>query len=197
MCKKEKMTEMPVLAITNRKLCDRPFLEQIERICEWGPEAIILREKDLSPKVYAGLAREVINICKKHSKLCILHSFWKAAQKLDCKDIHLPLPVLRELVMSGQKEKFQRIGTSVHSVEEAREAEKLGATYLTAGHIYATDCKKGVPPRGLEFLSEVCHAVDIPVYAIGGIHVDGSQWKEIGKCGAAGGCVMSEIMHLV
>lgn len=38
--------------------------------------------------------------------------------------------------------KFKTIGTSVHSVEEAIEAQKLGATYISAGHIFATDCKK-------------------------------------------------------
>ena len=37
-------------------------------------------------------------------------------------------------------------------VEEAIEAQKLGATYISAGHIFATDCKKDLPPRGLEFL---------------------------------------------
>lgn len=37
---------------------------------------------------------------------------------------------------------FKVIGTSVHSVEDAIKAEQLGATYMTAGHIFATDCKK-------------------------------------------------------
>ena len=37
-----------VIAVTNRKLSQRPFLEQIKRVCQLRPEAIILREKDLS-----------------------------------------------------------------------------------------------------------------------------------------------------
>ena len=41
------------------------------------------------------------------------------------------------------------------------EAERLGATYVTAGHIFTTDCKKGLPPRGLDFLKNVCDAVTI------------------------------------
>ena len=57
---------------------------------------------------------------------------------------------------------FKVIGTSVHSVEDAIKAEQLGATYMTAGHIFATDCKKGLPPRGLDFLKNVCDAVGIP-----------------------------------
>lgn len=44
-------------------------------------------------------------------------------------------------------------------MEDALKAQQLGATYVTAGHIYTTNCKKGLPPRGLEFLGEVCNAV--------------------------------------
>ena len=41
--------------------------------------------------------------------------------------------------------------------------------YLTAGRVFVTDCKKGLAPRGFDFLHEVCSSVKIPVYAIGGI----------------------------
>ena len=36
-----------VVAVTNRSLTERPFLEQIRRVCEMHPDALILREKDL------------------------------------------------------------------------------------------------------------------------------------------------------
>lgn len=88
---------------------------------------------------------------------------------------------------------FDLIGVSVHSVEEAIFAEKMGADYVTAGHIFLTDCKKGLAARGLPFLKNVCESVGIPVYAIGGItpdHVD-----DVLGAGAAGFCVMSGIMR--
>ena len=91
---------------------------------------------------------------------------------------------------------FHTVGTSIHSVSEAVEAEKLGTSYLTAGHIYVTDCKKGLPPRGLPFLQNVCQAVQIPVYGIGGIKIDEAQLHELKNAGAAGGCVMSGMMHV-
>ena len=91
---------------------------------------------------------------------------------------------------------FKVIGTSVHSVEDAIKAEQLGATYMTAGHIFATDCKKGLPPRGLDFLKNVCDTVQIPVYAIGGINIASSEGddstlnvprlKDVMECGNAG-----------
>lgn len=183
-----------VIAVTNRTLAERPFEEQIERVCKVYPKAIILREKDLSEEEYLVLAKKVQEICHQYEVPCILHSFVDVAIQLNCSAIHLPLPLLR--TYRGTLSDFSTVGTSVHSVEEAIEAEKSGATYLTAGHIYTTDCKKGLPPRGLIFLKEVCQAVSLPVYAIGGIKADSAQLQEVMSCGARGGCIMSGMMKL-
>ena len=66
---------------------------------------------------------------------------------------------------------------------------------MTAGHIFATDCKAGLPPRGTDFLKEVCSAVQIPVYAIGGIRPEEKQIEKVLSCGAAGACIMSGMME--
>ena len=181
-----------VIAVTNRRLCDRPFTEQLERVCSHHPRALILREKDLSEHEYELLAGQVLEICRTHDVPCILHTYTEVARRLGCSRIHLPLPLFRTEASSLGD--FSLVGTSVHSVEDAIEAEKLGASYLTAGHIYVTDCKKGLPPRGTGFLREVCLQVSVPVYAIGGIHLDENQMKEIIDSGAAGGCIMSGMM---
>ena len=157
--------------------------------------SVILREKDLTEEEYGTLAKEVMNICSRYQVSCILHNFWKTALELGCTSVHLPLPILQKIT-DEEKKKFTKIGISIHSVEEAKEAEQLGASYLTAGHIYATDCKRGLPPRGLGFLKEVCREVSIPVYGIGGIKFDEEQWNDMKKCGAVGGCVMSGMMEI-
>ena len=56
--------------------------------------------------------------------------------------------------------------------------------------------KRGLPPRGLDFLKNVCDAVTIPVYGIGGIKFDPQQWNSLKKQGAFGGCIMSGMMQL-
>ena len=91
-----------------------------------------------------------------------------------------------------KKARFSVLGASCHSVEDAVEAEKLGCTYLTAGHVFATDCKRGLPGRGLDFLKAVCQSMSIPVYAIGGISPE--NIADVRKAGAAGACVMSGLM---
>ena len=181
-----------LICITNRKLCSNNFLDQIEMIASAHPKAIVLREKDLSEKEYEQLARQVMQIYQKHGTQCILHSFSNVAIALGAVAVHMPLPLLQKMTPQ-EKSHFQIIGASCHSLEEAKEAQDLGCTYITAGHIFLTDCKKGLPGRGLSFLEEICKAVRIPVYAIGGI--SSQNIESVRKTGAAGACIMSGFMR--
>lgn len=192
LCQKKLCRDL--IAVTNRHLCSRPFTEQIHRVCQLHPKALILREKDLAEEEYLTLARQVKEICQQYDVPFIPHFYPDVARELDCKRLHLPLPLLRE--NPEVTEYFPVVGTSIHSVEDAIAAEKLGVRYLTAGHIYVTDCKKGLPPRGLDFLHAVCKTVQIPVYGIGGIKIDEEQLRELMKAGATGGCVMSGMMQV-
>lgn len=179
------------IVVTAAKLAQIPLPEQIQKIAAiYKPDMLILREKELPPEEYEELAVQVLVVCREEGMECVLHSFVEVAQKLGVKKIHLPLAALKE--QQGNLEFFETIGASVHSREEAEEAYRLGATYLTAGHIFATDCKAGLPGRGLGFLKEVCQAVPIPVYGIGGIHDHNTE--AVKAAGAAGECRMSYYM---
>ncbi len=174
-----------IICVTNRKLCAIPLEQRIEQLAKIGIKKVILREKDLSEDEYTALAEKLLGISGIE---LYIHNFPNVARKLSIKRLHLPLSLLNEEICS----KFETVGASVHSVEEAKTAEKLGASYITAGHIFATDCKRGLAPRGLEFLKAVCESVKLPVYAIGGITSDNMQ--SCLDAGAAGVCVMSGLM---
>lgn len=189
-----------VIAVTNRRLSQRPFLEQIKRVCQLRPEAVILREKDLSETEYAKLAEEVYNITTSYDVRLIIHTYINVARELGINTVHMSLHNMREyrkeFIDNVNKINNIKTGCSIHSVEEAVEARNMGASYITAGHVYATDCKKGLAPRGLDFLKNVCDSVDIPVYAIGGINIDDGRRKEVKKYGAGGSCIMSGMMKV-
>ncbi|MBR4361302.1 MAG: thiamine phosphate synthase [Ruminococcus sp.] len=180
-----------IVCVTNRGLCKGDFTAQLTRIAAAKPRAVILREKDLTPEGYKALAEQAVRICAEYGVKCILHSFADIAAELGADSIHLPLHILCGLP-DGMKRRFRIIGASCHSVGDALEAQRQGAAYITAGHVFATDCKKGLPPRGLDFLREVCAAVSIPVYAIGGITV--GNYGSVLAAGAAGACIMSGLM---
>ncbi|MBP1745361.1 MAG: thiamine monophosphate synthase [Firmicutes bacterium] len=179
-----------VIYVTNRKLCRDDFLDRIDSLAKKKPHAIMLREKDLEPVEYESLAGKVKEICEKNGVRLIVNGCMVAASKLGIPCIHLSMADLR--LHAAGLACFKSVGASVHTASEAREAQDLGASYLIAGHIFPTDCKKGVPPRGLSFLEEVCGSVTVPVFAIGGITKD--RMEAVMGTGAKGICLMSEAM---
>ena len=180
-----------IICVTDRKSCEKDFLSQIEKVSKAGITKLILRDKEISKDEYLSLAQKVIPICKENGVELVLHSFYNVAIKLDYNKIHLPFTSF--LANYDKLDKFALKGTSVHNVQDARLAEKFGANYIIAGHIFKTDCKKDLEPRGTTFLKQICEAVtSIPVYAIGGINVDNA--KVCFESGAKGVCIMSGFM---
>lgn len=172
-----------IICMTDRKLCTEDFFARMRKVASAKPDLIILREKDLNEAEYLPMAEKIAEICKKYGIPLNLHT-----HIVNGLSVHLPLPVLRNT--NGVPP--VPFGVSVHSAEEAREAESLGASYVTAGHVFVTDCKKGLAPRGTDFLRNMCESVNIPVYAIGGIN--SRNIAEIADTGADGACIMSGFM---
>lgn len=175
-----------IICITNRKLCSGDFLQSVEKACEQA-DMVILREKDLSQADYISLASEVSQICTKSNTLFYVHTFVDAARCVPCQGLHLSF---YDFCQSDNLP--SNTGVSIHSIEEAVNANNLGAAYLTAGHIFPTLCKEGVPAKGLCFLKRVVHSVQIPVYAIGGIN--DKNKSAVFRTGAQGVCMMSGFM---
>lgn len=206
------------IAVTNLTLCENhqkninlfmpgsdwyaSYLVQIKKIASCEPLAIVLREKSLSESLYLKLSKDVLKICEPYNTRVILHNFFNVAKKLNHPYLHLPLHVLQNInnsllsgtdVFTDNLSYAPLLGTSVHSVEDAIIAQKLGASYLFAGNIYETECKKGLAGRGLSFLHDVCSCVDILVYAIGGITP--ARIGDVIGAGAKGACMMSWFMN--
>ena len=181
-----------IICVTNRKLCREDFLTRIERIAACRPAGIILREKDMLSGEYRKLAAAVIEICNKYDVKCILHGFPTVAISFHVNAVHIPLHILRTMSQE-QKVHFSILGTSCHSVEDSLEAQALGCTYIIAGHVFETNCKRGLPGRGPDFLRNVCTAVKLPVYGIGGIGIDNITL--VRDTGVAGVCLMSSLME--
>ena len=179
-----------IIAITDRKQCPGDFFQQLLRLADSGVTGIILREKDLNEQEYLQLAQQCQRLLQDTPVPFILNQQLAVAQALQIDRIQLSYPNL--LTYHAQLQNMRTVLGSVHTGEEAVQAAKLGAHGIIAGHIFPTECKKGVKPRGLKFLEQICEAVDKPVYAIGGIHAD--TWPLIQESSVAGACVMSQAM---
>ena len=194
--------------ISNRKLCENENLEkQIEKIFSAYQRKIILenfeivaltlREKDLYKNEYLKLVEKIYPICQKYRIDLILHQNYdlNLDKKYKIEGIHLSYDNFKSLnknIREGLIKKYKRIGISIHSIDEAKEVENLGATYIVAGHIFKTDCKKDLEPRGLKFIQELSLILTIPIFAIGGINEENSNL--VLNSGAFGVCMMSSLM---
>lgn len=175
-----------IICVTDRKSCKEDFLTRIEKIAAAKPDRIMFRDKESSDENYINTAFKLLDISKKNNVPCIMY------RRMDIfGGIHMSMPMLRRI---SQKDTqcLEMIGASVHSVDEAVEAEQWGVDYVIAGHIFETSCKPDLSPRGLDFLREVCESVKIPVYAIGGINAE--NIGQIMQTGADGACIMSGFM---
>jgi thiamine-phosphate pyrophosphorylase len=177
-----------MMVVTDRTRSVRPLWEQVGMLAQAGAEMVILREKDLGYDERLELAARCLEECETWEVPFSINSDIDVARKLDVCRIHLPMDLLRTSDLGD----FSLVGASVHSPEEAAEAESLGADYIVAGHVYRTSCKSS-DPRGLQFIRDVCQAVEIPVYGIGGIN--GSNFKDVIDAGATGVCCMSSAME--
>lgn len=194
--------------ISNRKLCENENLEkQIEKIFSAYQRKIILenfeivaltlREKDLNKNKYLKLVEKIYPICQKYRIDLILHQNYdlRLDNKYNVEGLHLSYNTFKSLNKNIREElikKYKKIGVSIHSIDEAKEVEMLGANYVVAGHIFKTDCKKDLEPRGLEFIQELSLILTIPIFAIGGINQENSHL--VINSGAFGVCMMSSLM---
>ena len=194
--------------ISNRKLCENKNLEkQIEKIFSAYQRKIILenfeivsltlREKDLNKNEYLKLVEKIYPICQKYRIDLILHQNYdlRLDNKYNIKGLHLSYNTFKSLNKNIREElikKYKKIGVSIHSVDEAKEVENLGANYVVAGHIFETDCKKDLKPRGLIFIKQLSSTLTIPIFAIGGINQENSHL--VINSGAFGICMMSSLM---
>ncbi|MCR4942679.1 MAG: thiamine phosphate synthase [Campylobacter sp.] len=150
-------------------------------------DKIFLRQKNLSPSEYEKLANSVLALAKNKCEL-VIYNHAKIATTLK---LNLHFSYENFIKFDKNELKNFKFGVSVHSLSDALQAQKFGASYVMAGHIFASLSHKSQEPRGLEFLKHIVLNLQIPVYAIGGIN---SQNIELIKSsGAKAACMMRGI----
>lgn len=102
-----------------------------------------------------------------------VHNFANFALRAGERNLWLPLGVLRSFSAARGAEflraNFKKLIASCHSEAEASEALELGASAICLSHIFATDCKAGLAPRGLNLIRAVRGFYGGEIYALGGI----------------------------
>ena len=183
----------PCLAlVTNRRLCKPiPLEDVVSNAVAGGVNLVQLREKDLPGKPYLELAQKLWNIIRGRALFFVNERVDVAiacgADGVQLGEAALPPWTVRQ--MGGES---MLIGSSVHSVAGARQAEENGADFLLVGTIFSTDSKPQATPAGPILVQQIAQTVHIPVLGIGGIQTN--NLDQVMDAGAHGVAVMGAVM---
>ena len=158
-----------------------------------GLPAVQVREKDLGAADLAVLCRRLRELTHDHGARLVVNDRVDVALAVGADAVqrtHTSLPVDDIRSIAGRR---LAIGASVHSLEDAIDAEMRGADWLVFGPVYDTPSKRRWgPPQGLERLAKVAKAVRVPVVAIGGITPE-----RVGAARAAGAAGVAAIAAIL
>lgn len=167
------------------------LLEQVEQALKGGVTCIQFRDKQLENDAFLQEAKKMKVLCEKYHVPLIINDHVDIAVRCGADGVHvgqkdMEAKEVRKLV--GEK---MIIGVSARTVEQAIQAEQVGADYLGVGAVFGTSTKMDAEKISLERLKEICQAVKIPVVAIGGVQKD--NFPELAGTGVAGAALVSAI----
>ncbi|MGM9545362.1 MAG: thiamine phosphate synthase [Vescimonas sp.] len=173
-------------------LSEETFLRRTEAALQGGVTLLQIREKDKTTREYLHLAQKVHALAQRYGVPLIIDDRLDVAMAINAEGVHLgqsdmPIHMARSL-FGGDK----IIGATAKTVPQAREACEQGADYLGVGAIYPTTTKVKTVLTSTDTLRDICHAVPIPVNAIGGLNRDNIHVLQ--GIPIAGICVVSAIM---
>ena len=188
------MDELSLCLVTDRaQTRGRDLVTVVAECLAAGLPSVQLREKDLGAADLAALARKLQPLTREHGACLIVNDRVDVALAVGADAVqrtHTSLAVDDMRAIAGAR---LRIGASVHSLDDARDAEACGADWIVFGPVYDTASKRQYgAPQGLEKLAAVVRAVRIPVVAIGGITP--ARVSEVRGAGARGVGVISAIL---
>jgi thiamine-phosphate pyrophosphorylase len=180
--------------ITDRRATKLPLPEAIRQALQGGVRAVQLREKDLPVRELLVLARELRELTREFGSRLFINDRVDVAIGVDADGVHLghqsmPVEAVRRIV--GYR---MLIGVSTHTIEEAMDAEKGGADFITFGPVFETPSKvKHGNPVGCDAVSGVKNSISIPLFGLGGIQ-SGNAGSVL-RAGAYGIALISAILR--
>ena len=166
-----KKIDYKLYLVTDRDvLKGRDLGKAVEDSILGGATIVQLREKNVTSREFYAIAQKIKAITDKYNVPLIINDRLDIALAVGAFGVHIgqsdmPCIIAREVL---GKDKI--IGVSVHTLEEALEAEKDGADYLGCGAVFSTSTKKDATNVSYDQLKEIKARVKIPVVAIGGIN---------------------------
>ncbi len=142
------------------------FLAQLETRLRDGIRLVQLRAKTLSEDDYLVLARQCQHLCERHNAALMLNADPALVIEAGATGIHLDSGRLESL---SERPGVKWVSASCHSVEQLRQAEKLGVDFVMLSPVMATASHPGIVPLGWAQFQVLADLANCPVYALGGM----------------------------
>ena len=193
MIKKELLNNIDLYFITDSNLTKKGILNDVKSAISAGVKIIQYREKEGTTREMFSKASAIKNMCVKANVLFIINDIVDIALATDADGVHLgdddmPYHVARKLLG-----KNKIVGLTIHDLNEAKNAEVMGADYIGVSPIFKTTTKIDAgTPKGLNLIKEIKNNISIPFVAIGGINED--NIKSVLNAGAKSIAIISAII---
>jgi len=156
--------------ITDHALSAAGIQSDVRCAVQEGVQLIQYRNKEAGTRTLFTEARIMKDLCAGTPSRLIINDRIDIALAVDAHGVHIgqddmPYEEARRLLGRDRV-----IGVTVHTVEEALEAQNRGADYLGVSPVFTTGTKLDAGrPCGVEGLGAIRKACSIPIVAIGGI----------------------------
>jgi thiamine-phosphate pyrophosphorylase len=174
---------------TTESLEFKQILLQVSAAVSAGIQYVQLREKKLPARVLLELAVRAVKIAQSTATRVLVNDRADIAVAAGANGVHLTTQSLETAVVRKAFGDDLLIGTSTHSLADARMARDGGADFVVFGPVFPTRSKqKYGPPLGLPALSRVASELSpFPVLALGDISpVNAAECLSAGASGIAG-----------
>jgi thiamine-phosphate pyrophosphorylase len=143
---------------------------QVKELLESQVKVIQFRDKIHSDSQIAPIAQELQNLCTEFEATFIINDRVDLAKKIGADGVHIgmddtSLTKARKLLPNAI------IGVSCYGdLNRAKEAQKLGASYVAFGACFSSSTKPQAKPISLEIIKKAKEEISIPICVIGGIN---------------------------
>jgi thiamine-phosphate pyrophosphorylase len=169
-----------------------------QQLCDGGSDLIQLRAKNSPPGEIRQMAEKILPITRAANVGLVINDHLEIARALGAEFCHLGQ---EDFFDSGHTHVSElrmadggwRMGLSTHAPEQAQRALAAGPDYIAIGPVFATGTKPGAKPVTLEYVRWASANVNIPWFAIGGIHL--GNMDDVLAAGTKRICVVSAILN--
>lgn len=179
---------------------ERSYQDLAKALCDGGANLIQLRMKDSPVDVIEKAADLIQPITESANVHLVINDYLDIANRRANPFVHL-----------GQEDFFDQdyshvsglhqptspkqllVGLSTHAPAQAERAIDAGADYVAIGPVFSTPTKPTAAPVTLNYVKWAAKNIDIPWFAIGGIHSGNADL--VIEAGARRICVVSDILN--